>query len=225
LIESASKASPASATGSSKPHSIGWFRAPTEALLALGVLVVFHLSVFGAGAAIQWRRHGHTGFAAHAGVNAAERTANLLYVIWALGDCIDAIARLTHGGASGLVALGVAGLLCALAALVIGTIARVSMDGAWRTSADGAHSGGLVTTGFFALVRNPVYVAMVLLALGVSFLIPDVWTVLALIAAAVGLEIQVRAVEEPHLRAVYGSAYDGYAARTGRFVPLLGRLR
>jgi protein-S-isoprenylcysteine O-methyltransferase Ste14 len=142
-----------------------------------------------------------------------------------LGDCIDAIVRLAHGGDTGLTAWGIAGALCSLAALVIGTIARLSMGAAWRTSADGAQSRDLVITGLFALVRNPVYAAMVLLALAVTLLIPDPWTLLALVTAALGLEIQVRVVEEPHLREIHGDAYYRYVARTGRFVPLVGRLR
>jgi hypothetical protein len=43
----------------------------------------------------------------------------------------------------------------------------------------------------------------------------------ALVAA---VQLQVRAVEEPHLRATHGDAYAAYAARTGRFVPRIGRL-
>jgi protein-S-isoprenylcysteine O-methyltransferase Ste14 len=169
-------------------------------------------------------QHGGTGFAAHAGINAAERIANGLYVAWVLADIVDAIARLTHAGsANGIRALGIAGLVCALAALVVGTVARIAMGAVFRTSADVSHS--LVTTGLFVASRNPLYVAMMVLALGVALLIPDVWTVLALVAAVAGLELQVRAVEEPHLRTAYGDAYRRYAAATGRFVPLLGRLR
>ena len=40
-----------------------------------------------------------------------------------------------------------------------------------------------------------------------------------------GLEIQTRAVEEPYLRELHGKAYARYAARTGRFVPGVGRLQ
>jgi protein-S-isoprenylcysteine O-methyltransferase Ste14 len=37
--------------------------------------------------------------------------------------------------------------------------------------------------------------------------------------------VQVRLVEEPYLRRVHGCAYETYAARTGRFLPRIGRLR
>lgn len=40
-----------------------------------------------------------------------------------------------------------------------------------------------------------------------------------------GIQMQVRAVEEPHLLATHGQAYAHYAARVGRFLPWIGRLR
>jgi protein-S-isoprenylcysteine O-methyltransferase Ste14 len=121
--------------------------------------------------------------------------------------------------------IGDAGLALAVMAIIAGTVARIAMGAAWRTSADGANAGGLVTSGLFMVVRNPVYVSMLALTVGVAFLVPSVWTGIAFVIALVGLEVQVRAVEEPHLRVRYGDAYLRYAAITGRFVPLLGRLR
>jgi protein-S-isoprenylcysteine O-methyltransferase Ste14 len=56
-------------------------------------------------------------------------------------------------------------------------------------------------------------------------MVPTWPSVLALVALVVAVELQVRAVEEPYLRAMHGSAYAAYAARAGRFVPGIGRLR
>ena len=39
------------------------------------------------------------------------------------------------------------------------------------------------------------------------------------------VQIQVRVVEEPYLQRVHGAACGGYAARDGRFLPGLGRMR
>jgi protein-S-isoprenylcysteine O-methyltransferase Ste14 len=41
---------------------------------------------------------------------------------------------------------------------------------------------------------------------------------------AISIQIQVRLVEEPSLLRVHGEDYRRYAARTGRFVPGIGRL-
>ena len=37
------------------------------------------------------------------------------------------------------------------------------------------------------------------------------------------IELQVRFVEEPHLRSLHGAAYEEYAGRTGPYFPRLRR--
>ena len=44
-----------------------------------------------------------------------------------------------------------------------------------------------------------------------------------LVALAIAIELQVRCVEEPHLREQHGPAYADYEARVGRFLPSVGR--
>ena len=44
-----------------------------------------------------------------------------------------------------------------------------------------------------------------------------------MVVIALGLELQVRAVEEPYLLRTHGDAYRAYAARVGRFLPGVGR--
>ena len=46
-----------------------------------------------------------------------------------------------------------------------------------------------------------------------------------LLVLIIGLELHVRLVEEPYLLRVHGDAYRRYAARTGRFLPRVGRLK
>jgi protein-S-isoprenylcysteine O-methyltransferase Ste14 len=55
-------------------------------------------------------------------------------------------------------------------------------------------------------------------------MLPNVWSVAALVAMAVGVEVQVRAVEEPYLRGLHGTAYASWESAAGRFVPRLGRV-
>src|SRR5918996_1007579 len=45
----------------------------------------------------------------------------------------------------------------------------------------------------------------------------------AAVAAVIGLEMQVRLVEEPYLRRAHGDEFGAYEARVGRFVPGVGR--
>jgi protein-S-isoprenylcysteine O-methyltransferase Ste14 len=59
----------------------------------------------------------------------------------------------------------------------------------------------------------------------VLLVVPNVLSVLALVALTAAIELQVRLVEEPYLLRTHGDAYRRYAAVVGRFVPGLGRLR
>ena len=82
----------------------------------------------------------------------------------------------------------------------------------------------LVTSGPFRYVRNPVFTGSAMTVVGLALVVPNIVSLLMLVAFFAGLEIQVRLVEEPYLLRVHGDAYRVYAARTGRFVPRIGRL-
>ncbi len=63
---------------------------------------------------------------------------------------------------------------------------------------------------------------MLVFAFGTVMVVPGLVTILGLVTLAAGIVGQVLLVEEPHLRRQHGSAYEGYQARTGRFLPRLG---
>lgn len=99
-----------------------------------------------------------------------------------------------------------------------------TMGIAWRTDIAPAEGGELVTSGPFALARNPTYVAMSTAILGTLLLAPNVCSVAGWLLVLAGLAATARA-EEPPLAATYGQPYRDYAARVGRFLPFTGRLR
>lgn len=117
------------------------------------------------------------------------------------------------------------GAVVGVVSIVAATAVRRAMGSAWRTGTDPEAPEPLVVDGPFALVRNPVYTTMMGMALAAALLVPTTLGVLAVVVLVVALELQTRAVEEPHLRRLHGSRYAAYAARVGRFVPGLGRLR
>ena len=67
--------------------------------------------------------------------------------------------------------------------------------------------------------RNPIYSAMLPTVCGLVLMVPSVLALAAIVTLFVGLELQVRLVEEPYLQQVHGDAYAAYAAHVGRFVP------
>ena len=99
--------------------------------------------------------------------------------------------------------------------------AQLAMGDAWRIGVEEGERTELRTTGPFAVSRNPIFSGMSLATLGIALWVP--WALPVWVAFTAGMVWQVRAVEEPHLLRVHGIAYRRYAARTGRFVPGLGR--
>lgn len=88
-----------------------------------------------------------------------------------------------------------------------------------------AERTALVTGGLFAHVRNPVFTGMLAVTAGLVGMVPTALSVLALVCLFAAVQIQVRAVEESYLVATHGPAYRDYAARAGRFLPGIGRIR
>ena len=60
---------------------------------------------------------------------------------------------------------------------------------------------------------------------GLAALTPNLLALAGVAALLAALELQVRRVEEPYLLRTHGARYRRYAARTGRFLPGIGRLR
>jgi protein-S-isoprenylcysteine O-methyltransferase Ste14 len=135
-----------------------------------------------------------------------------------LADEIEPIGALDRTG------IQIAGLILFALGLALTVLAQAAMGASWRIGVDPSEQTGLVTDGLFGIVRNPIYSGMVPAIAGLAILSPTALSLGGALAVAVGIEIQVRAVEEPHLLRAHGHAYAAYAARVGRFVPGLGRL-
>lgn len=196
---------------------------------ALGLMVFYLALAFGVRVAIQIRRTGSSGIASTASAPPAELVGGGMFLcgvalgsinpLLAVLDVIQPIegldATASHAGGFALVALGIAGTFAA----------QMAMGAAWRIGVDPAERTELVTSGLFAHVRNPIYTAMMVAWLGFALLVPT-WLMLASGGLLVGgIEIQVRAVEEPHLLRSHGAPYRAYAVHVGRFLPGIGRIR
>jgi len=118
----------------------------------------------------------------------------------------------------------VAGVVLAVLGTIATLLAQHAMGTSWRIGVDAAERTALVTDGPFALVRNPIFAAMLPTSLGIVLLVPNVVALVGFVALVAALQIQTRAVEEPYLVATHGAAYRDYAARVGRFLPGVGRL-
>lgn len=198
----------------------------TRGIVAISLEVVFFVLAFGVRSWVQWRRTGATGFIRpRRGAPAVETVASTMFVLSLVLLAAAPIADLA--GAARIAVLddpgvAVAGFVLATAGIVLTIVAQLAMGDSWRIGVDPDAHTVLVTRGVFGLVRNPIFTAMVLASIGLALLVPNGWSVAALVVLVVGLEVQVRRVEEPYLRRTHGAEYEDYARGTGRFLPGLG---
>lgn len=112
------------------------------------------------------------------------------------------------------------GFVIGLAGLSLCLYAQIKMGASWRVGIDEKVKTQLITTGLYALIRNPTYLGLFMLNLGVWLIWPT-WTIFLLnILFVLFLEIQVRC-EEDYLISRHGSEYARYKARTKRYLPFV----
>jgi protein-S-isoprenylcysteine O-methyltransferase Ste14 len=116
-----------------------------------------------------------------------------------------------------------AGLALLAAGIAVVAVAQRQMGASLRVGLP-PEPTALVRRGLFRWTRNPIYLGMLLSLAGVVLVAPGLWSAAVWLAAAAAIGAQTR-LEERHLTARHGEAYLAYAARVGRFVPGIGRLR
>jgi protein-S-isoprenylcysteine O-methyltransferase Ste14 len=198
--------------------------------LAIWMLIAFGVLTFGVRVAIQLRRTGETGLIGlRPGAGPAEWLSGTLFiggmaaavasVVLVLNDSLGEIDALDTE------AVHVIGIVLAAAGGLAVFGAQLGMGESWRIGVSDEQRTDLVTGGWFSICRNPIYTAMIVGWIGFALMVPTWLAFAAIVIVAVGLELQVRAVEEPYLLGAHGDEYRQYAGRVGRFVPGLGRLR
>lgn len=110
------------------------------------------------------------------------------------------------------------GAMLMVGGVAVALTAQLQLGPAWRPGIDRSDRPPLVTAGIYRHSRNPFYVGWVVVAAGVAVLSPTWLTIAGVGGLVVSLEVVVRLVEEPALRAAQGQAYTEYARRTRRFI-------
>lgn len=77
----------------------------------------------------------------------------------------------------------------------------------------------LVIRGLYAYSRNPMYVGVLTVILGWAVLFRS-WSLVGYaLLVATCFQLFIVLYEEPHLRSAFGSPYDEYRSRVGRWLP------
>lgn len=199
------------------------------AWLALTLYGVYLGTAFVARSVIQRRRTGSTGFRGISGrPGSAEWLGGVLFaaalILGVAAPLLDLTGALEPIVAVDTVAAHAAGTVLAIAGIAATLAAQSAMGSSWRIGVDESETTDLVTGGPFALVRNPIFAAMIPTGVGLALLVPNVAALAGVLMLLTALELQTRVVEEPYLLRAHGEAYRRYASRVGRFLPGVGRL-
>ena len=92
------------------------------------------------------------------------------------------------------------------------------LSSAWNVLYHAQRRNALATTGAYARIRHPQYVAFVLILLGFLLQWPTLLT-LAMFPILLLMYGRLAITEEAQMRTQFGPAFDAYAARTPRFLP------
>jgi protein-S-isoprenylcysteine O-methyltransferase Ste14 len=112
--------------------------------------------------------------------------------------------------------LRIAGVALVTAGAAVFILALASFGASWRVGIDAKTPGALVTTGMFALSRNPIFVFLDLYAFGTFLINGTLGFLLFALVLAAGVHYQILQ-EESFLRRTYGTAYQDYCRRTARY--------
>ena len=110
------------------------------------------------------------------------------------------------------------GVALALAGLAVAVWGFRTLKAAKTTIDVHKVSSTLVVGGPYGRSRNPLYVALILLYLGISLGFGLLWPLLTLVPAIVLVQILVVQREEARLEAWFGQDYMDYKARVRRWI-------
>lgn len=119
------------------------------------------------------------------------------------------------------VLLSIAGSVVAVAGSAIVLKSRAELGAAWSFVPMAGEQSGLVTTGFYRLVRHPIYLGLAMLAAGEAVAFSNGPALLVVFAAVIPTFLWRARVEENLLAHVFGDRYLVYRKQTKIIIPYL----
>lgn len=110
------------------------------------------------------------------------------------------------------------GVVCVLVSLPLALATLRALSHAHTPVDPMKPTTALVTEGPFRYSRNPIYVVLTLLYLGVAFLVNAWWILVLVVPALVVIRYGVIAREEAYLTRKFGDAYRQYTAQVRRWL-------
>lgn len=101
--------------------------------------------------------------------------------------------------------------------LLFAWFAQSNMRESWRIGIDEENKTELVTNGFFAISRNPIFLGIMIANIGLFLVLPNAFTLLIIALSTVSINTQIR-LEEEFLAKEFGEEYSKYKSRVNRWI-------
>lgn len=109
------------------------------------------------------------------------------------------------------------GLVLLSGSLIWVLVAQAYMQRSWRIGIDENVRTELVQRGLFGISRNPIFLGMRAMLLGLFLVLPNAVMLAVWVAGEILIQIQVR-LEEEYLTRVHGSSYTAYQKQVRRWI-------
>lgn len=103
--------------------------------------------------------------------------------------------------------------------LIIVWLAQTNMKESWRIGIDEENKTELITNGFFAFSRNPIFLGIIITNIGLFLVLPNAFTLLIIALSTTSINTQIR-LEEEFLTKEHGHAYIKYKSKVNRWLTI-----
>lgn len=142
-----------------------------------------------------------------------------LFLLGLLAACVlELVKPLGPGLAQGNWKAIATGFAVVLAGLAIGASAVRRFRAAGTTIQISEPTEALVTHGIFALTRNPIYIGLITVYVGIAVMLTSLWALILLPALVAVLHKGVVLREEAFLERKFGDAYRAYKKKVPRWL-------
>jgi len=103
--------------------------------------------------------------------------------------------------------------------LIMVWFAQSNMRESWRIGIDEENKTELITSGFFAFSRNPIFLGIMIANIGLFLVLPNAFTLLIIALSTTSINTQIR-LEEEFLKEEHGEQYKAYRSKVNRWITL-----
>ena len=106
-----------------------------------------------------------------------------------------------------------------LLSLIMVWLSQSNMKESWRIGIDEENKTELITSGFFAFSRNPIFLGIMIANVGLFLVLPNAFTLLIISLSTISINTQIR-LEEEFLTQEHGEQYNSYKSKVYRWLTL-----